>query len=80
MRKAIMQAVVECVVLAATMGVDAANYNGNNYPNDLVINTANPRPFASAGLGYTHSHACSSGKYDHAEEKKMRSQIAVVNY
>ena len=47
MRKTFMQTVVAYVALASAIGVDAANYYGNNYPNDLVINAGNPQPFAS---------------------------------
>ena len=52
MRKAILQAVVVCMVLAVTMGVANAEVWYNNYPNDLIINAANPQPWTyGAGQG-----------------------------
>ena len=47
MRSNIMQSVIVFAVLTVTTGVYAANYHGNNYPNDLVINAGNPQPWAS---------------------------------
>jgi len=49
MRKATLQTIIMCVVLAATASlVNAANYFENNYPTDLTITAASPQPWATA--------------------------------
>ena len=55
MKRAIVQAIVVCVVLAVTVRVADANYFANNHPVDLVINATNTQPWTSGEWVYMGS-------------------------
>ena len=55
MRKAILQAVVVCMVLAVTMSSANATWYGANYPVDVIINAGNPQPWTADEIVYNGS-------------------------
>jgi len=55
MRKAILQAVVVCMVLAVTMSSANATWYGANYPVDVIINAGNPQPWTADETVYNGS-------------------------